>query len=136
MDIIMPTISAHYLTEEIIYYLDKLGLPLRFLGIGLQILHFILFLLYFYLILYINNSNISWILLMTGLFIGATQVYFQGCIVSLLEKKLIGGNKTIFSYIFDYQRRLTGSQDNDTLLSLKWVIAGILILLFFIFSNK
>lgn len=124
----MPTLGAHILVNEIINLFETLKIPIHLISNLIQFLHISLFLLFLYFVIFIEDKSILFILLILSLFILATQLYFQGCLISLLEKKLNRGND-IFKQFFKLQRTITGETSNDQILSMKWLFIALLILI-------
>jgi hypothetical protein len=93
-----------------------------------------LFLLYFYIIFKTRKVSVLWILLAISMFVLGSQIYFGGCLISLVEKKLRNGTPDLFHYFFQFQRNLIGFTDSDVKCSMKWVSAGILIIIYRIYS--
>jgi len=98
----MSNARAHRLAQNIKDGFESCGIPLYPVGILLQAIHLAVSLLVFYLIFTVKTKASLWILLMMIVFILVTQIYFNCCLISKIERYLTNFEKTIFERILEF----------------------------------
>jgi hypothetical protein len=121
---------GHFIVNNIIKLINRLPFSKDIILSLIEWTHMGLFLLYFYIIFKTRKERVLWILLAVSMFVLGSQIYFGGCLVSLVEKKLRNGTPDLFHYFFQFQRNLIGFTDSDVKCSMKWASAGIIIIIY------
>lgn len=127
----MSNARAHRLAQDIKEGFESLGVPLYPVGILLQAIHLTAFLVVFYLIFTVKTKSSLWISLMMIVFILVTQIYFNGCLISRIERYLTNFEKTIFERILEFFGRTDFVTDAK-----KMVTSGVLVILLFLIRGQ